>query len=59
MGQKIHRMENDHVPHRCPGCGCAEDETPSDDCWLCQNDGELRAGSLADDLMKEQLSAPA
>jgi ribosomal protein L37AE/L43A len=51
-------MNTDYVPHRCPGCGCAEDETPSDDCWLCQHQGELRAGSSTDEMTRE-LSEPA
>lgn len=50
-------MDKDHVPHRCPGCGCSEDETPSDDCWLCQSDGELRAGAVTEDMLG-QLSDP-
>lgn len=28
----------------CPGCGCADGETPNDECWPCQTDGEARVG---------------
>lgn len=40
-------METEHAIYRCPGCGCAEGEPLNDECWPCQNDGELRGASFA------------
>jgi hypothetical protein len=37
-------MKSHHTMTTCPGCGCAEGETPNDECWPCQTDGEARIG---------------
>jgi hypothetical protein len=37
-------MKSHHAMTTCPGCGCADGETPNDECWPCQTDGEARIG---------------
>jgi hypothetical protein len=37
-------MKSHHAMTTCPGCGCADGETPNDECWPCQTDGEARVG---------------
>ncbi len=37
-------MKSHPTSTTCPGCGCAEGETPNDECWPCQTDGEARIG---------------
>lgn len=37
-------MKSHHTMPNCPGCGRPEGETPNDECWPCQTDGEARIG---------------
>lgn len=37
-------MKSHHAMTHCPGCGRPEGETPNDECWPCQTDGEARIG---------------